>query len=340
LTAHHLSSSCAANANAILIYSDAHVVDVVANYCGAHSVNPGATAAEETKRIIETEIPEIARLTASGDINAELIDVFCETGVFEIADSKAILEAGLKVGMKANFHGDELTPLAGAEMGASIGAVAVSHLEHVTSEGAAAMAKAGTVACVLPVVCCVTRAQVTSCRIVILCLAHFVSRYSATHHPTTKTHTHQHEQPNSHAHLHRYEHFRTLLPTTAYVLRIDVPPARMLIDAGVAVALGSDFNPNAHCLSMPHVMNLACVTMRMTMDEALIAATINAAASMCRAETHGSLEAGKHGDFVVVDAADWRHLIYEQVDPPIAAVYKQGALVFSRGANVTATLRK
>jgi hypothetical protein len=46
---------------------------------------------------------------------------------------------------------------------------------------------------------------------------------------------------------------------------------------GVAVALGSDFNPNAHCLSMPFVMNLACVTMRMTMNEALVAATINSA---------------------------------------------------------------
>ena len=43
------------------------------------------------------------------------------------------------------------------------------------------------------------------------------------------------------------------------------------------MALGSDFNPNAHCLTMPFVMNLACVTMRMTMNEALVAATINAA---------------------------------------------------------------
>lgn len=56
-----------------------------------------------------------------------------------------------------------------------------------------------------------------------------------------------------------------LLPTTAYVLRLERPPARKMIDAGVPVALGSDFNPNAHCLSMPFVMNLACVTMKMTM---------------------------------------------------------------------------
>jgi imidazolonepropionase len=49
---------------------------------------------------------------------------------------------------------------------------------------------------------------------------------------------------------------------------------------GVPVALGSDFNPNAHCMSMPMVMNMACVNMRMTMKEALVAATINAAGTV------------------------------------------------------------
>ncbi len=43
-----------------------------------------------------------------------------------------------------------------------------------------------------------------------------------------------------------------LLPTTAYVLRLEPPPARKLIDNAVPVALGTDFNPNAYCLSMPH----------------------------------------------------------------------------------------
>lgn len=68
-----------------------------------------------------------------------------------------------------------------------------------------------------------------------------------------------------------------LLPTTAYVLRLEPPPARKMIQNNVPVALGSDFNPNAHCISMPHVMNLACILMKMTMNEALVAATINAA---------------------------------------------------------------
>ena len=68
-----------------------------------------------------------------------------------------------------------------------------------------------------------------------------------------------------------------LLPTTAYILRLECPPARKFIDNLVPVALGSDYNPNAHCMSMAHVMNLACVTMKMTMNESLVAATLNSA---------------------------------------------------------------
>jgi imidazolonepropionase len=115
-----------------------------------------------------------------------------------------------------------------------------------------------------------------------------------------------------------------LLPTTAYVLRIEYPPARKLIDAGVPVALASDYNPNAHCMSLPFVMNLACVQMRMNMNEALVACTINAAAGLGKNDSHGSLEVGKFGDCVIIDAENWEHIIYEIGNPPIHAVIKQG----------------
>lgn len=121
-----------------------------------------------------------------------------------------------------------------------------------------------------------------------------------------------------------------LLPTTAYILRIPYPPARRMIDQGVPIALGTDFNPNAHCLSMPFTMNLACVNMHMTMNEALSAATLNAAASMGKSADYGSLEKGKFGDIIILDCQRWEHLIYEMIDPPISQVYKKGRLVFSR----------
>lgn len=120
--------------------------------------------------------------------------------------------------------------------------------------------------------------------------------------------------------------FAVLLPTTKYILKLPSPPAREMIRAGVPVALGSDFNPNAHCMSMPMTMNMACVLFGMTMNEALVGATINAAASIDRGATHGSIEVGKHADLVLLRATQWEQVIYEMVDPPIEFVVKNGAV--------------
>ncbi|KAJ8381536.1 hypothetical protein SKAU_G00023140 [Synaphobranchus kaupii] len=102
-----------------------------------------------------------------------------------------------------------------------------------------------------------------------------------------------------------------LLPTTAYILRLPQPRARDMLDCGVIVALGSDFNPNAYCCSMPMVMHLACVNMRMAMNEALAAATINAAYALGLSQSHGSLEVGKQGDLLLINSSRWEHLIYQ-----------------------------
>eukprot|EP01097_Dermamoeba_algensis_P010143 TRINITY_DN7390_c0_g1_i1.p1 TRINITY_DN7390_c0_g1~~TRINITY_DN7390_c0_g1_i1.p1 ORF type:complete len:437 (-),score=87.41 TRINITY_DN7390_c0_g1_i1:58-1254(-) len=123
--------------------------------------------------------------------------------------------------------------------------------------------------------------------------------------------------------------FAVLLPTTAYILRLVPPPARKMIEGNVPVALGSDYNPNAHCVSMPFVMNLACVNMRMSMNEALVAATINSAAALGISDSHGSIEVGKRGDFVLLSAPKWEHVIYQLVDPPISSVFKGGKPVWS-----------
>ena len=97
----------------------------------------------------------------------------------------------------------------------------------------------------------------------------------------------------------------TLLPTAAFYLKLArFAPARMLIDRGVAVALATDVNPGGgFSPSMPFAVALACFGMRLTFEEALVAATINAAYSLDRHERVGSLEAGKQMDAVVVDGA-------------------------------------
>lgn len=121
-----------------------------------------------------------------------------------------------------------------------------------------------------------------------------------------------------------------LLPSTAYLMRLAPPPARKLIEGGVPVALGSDFNPNAFCLSMPMTMNLGCVLLKMSMEEALVASTLNAAYAINREKDYGTLEVGKFGDCLILDAPRWEHVIYEMCDPPITHVVKKGDVVYHK----------
>ena len=93
-----------------------------------------------------------------------------------------------------------------------------------------------------------------------------------------------------------------LLPVAAFYLKLDrFAPARMLIDRNVPVALATDVNPGGgFSPSMPFAMSLACFDMNMTLEESLVASTLNAAWSLDRADSVGSLEVGKLMDAVVV----------------------------------------
>lgn len=119
----------------------------------------------------------------------------------------------------------------------------------------------------------------------------------------------------------------TLLPIAAFYLKLGrFAPARMLIDRGVAVALATDVNPGGgFSPSMPFALSLACFGMRLTFEEALVGATINAAYSLDRHDRIGSLEPGKQLDAVVVDgpAIDLIRVGAET----IRAVVKKGRLV-------------
>jgi imidazolonepropionase len=119
----------------------------------------------------------------------------------------------------------------------------------------------------------------------------------------------------------------TLLPSAAFYLKLGrFAPARALIDAGVPVAVATDVNPGGgFSPSMPFAMTLACFGMGLTFEESLAAATINAAYSLDRADSVGSLEPGKLMDAVLV-AGDAIDLIRVGADA-IAGVIKRGALV-------------
>jgi imidazolonepropionase len=119
----------------------------------------------------------------------------------------------------------------------------------------------------------------------------------------------------------------TLLPAAAFYLKLGrFAPARALIDAGVTVALATDVNPGGgFSPSMPFAITLGCFGMGLTFEEALAAATINAALSVDRAETVGSIEAGTQMDAVVIDG-DAIDLIRVGA-PAIAGVIKKGRIV-------------
>ena len=122
----------------------------------------------------------------------------------------------------------------------------------------------------------------------------------------------------------------TLLPSAAFFLKLGrYAPARMLIENDVAVALASDLNPGGGFTpSMPFVMTLACFGMNLTLEEALVGATLNAAAAIDRADTIGSLETGKQLDAVIV--AGMLTDLLRVGGPVIKHVVKRGRVAHTR----------
>jgi imidazolonepropionase len=121
-----------------------------------------------------------------------------------------------------------------------------------------------------------------------------------------------------------------LLPGSVYSLgKTRYPPAREMIEAGLAVVLATDFNPGSSPTpSMPMVLSLAATQMKMTPAESLTAATINPAYSLNRGDQIGSLEPGKRGNFAVYECADYREIAYYFGVSQTHSVYVSGKRVF------------
>lgn len=104
----------------------------------------------------------------------------------------------------------------------------------------------------------------------------------------------------------------TLLPAANYFLGLDnFPPARKLLDAGVAVAIATDYNPGtAPTPSMPFVLSVACTHMKMSPAEAITAASYNGACALRLQGRKGSIEAGKDADIAIFEAENYRELAY------------------------------
>ena len=120
-------------------------VDVVPTFLGAHAVPPGMQAQAHVDEVCATMIPAIA---AEG--LAEAVDVFCEDIAFTPAQARQVFEAALAHGLKLKIHTEQLSNQHGAELAAGFGALSADHVEHLDEAGIAAMARAGTVAVLLP----------------------------------------------------------------------------------------------------------------------------------------------------------------------------------------------
>ncbi len=124
----------------------------------------------------------------------------------------------------------------------------------------------------------------------------------------------------------------TLVPGANYFLGLEkFPPARKLIDAGVAVALATDYNPGSSpTLSMPFVLSLACTHLKMSPAEAIAAATMNGAWALRVQERKGSIEPGKDADLAVFDVADYREIAYWIASNRCAFSILNGTITASR----------
>ncbi|MFJ7940599.1 imidazolonepropionase [Peribacillus sp. NPDC096622] len=240
-----------------------HPIDLVPTFMGAHAVPKDYKGRED--EFVDHLINDMLPIVAEEKL-AEFNDVFCEKGVFTPEQSERILKAGKKYGLIPKIHADEIEPYGGAELASKIGAISAEHLLKASEEGIQAMAKSGTIAC--------------------------------------------------------------LLPATALYLREDAAPGRRMVDEGVAVAISTDCNPGSSpTTSMPLVMNLACISMRLTPAEALTAATYNAACAINRQEKVGSLEVGKQADVVLWNVENYQELQYLFGVNHVKTVWKNGVQV-------------
>lgn len=120
----------------------------------------------------------------------------------------------------------------------------------------------------------------------------------------------------------------TLLPTTAFCLKEPFARAREMIDSGCAVALATDFNPGSgFTFSVPLMIGLAVIYMKMSAEEAITALTLNGAAAVDRADRIGSLEVGKQADMVLLQYPSYKFLPYHTGINIVEKVIKKGKLV-------------
>ncbi len=129
-----------------------HPVDLVATFLGAHAVPPeyeGQTDAY-VDRVVEEMVPAVAAFARERGQPLPFIDVFCEQGIFDVAQTRRVLEAGQAHGMPLKVHADEFAALGGTRLAVELGAVSADHLVRTPEEDIRLLGQSDTVAVGLP----------------------------------------------------------------------------------------------------------------------------------------------------------------------------------------------
>ncbi|MBV9408807.1 MAG: imidazolonepropionase, partial [Candidatus Eremiobacteraeota bacterium] len=221
-------------------------ITVRTTYLGAHVVPPEYADRRDAylDLVCDEMLPRVAR-----EGLADAVDVFCDTIAFTPRETARVLDAAKRVGLAVKVHADQIGDTGAAALAAAHGALSADHVEHASEDGIAALARAGTVA--------------------------------------------------------------VLLPGAYYYLRETTkPPVAALRAHGVPIALATDCNPGTSpVLTLPTVLNMACVLFGLTPEESLIGATRNAARALGLTD-RGELRPGARCDLALWDVDSPAELCY------------------------------
>lgn len=236
-------------------------IKVVANFLGAHAVGRAYTGrqSEYVDHIINDMLPAVAKENL-----ADFIDVFCDEGFFTPDETRRLLQAGAKYGLRGKIHGEELAVSGGVEVAVECNALSVDHLEAMDNRDIELLRNSETIP--------------------------------------------------------------TALPGTSFFLNMPFAPGRKMIEAGLPLAIASDYNPGSTPSGdMKFAVSLACIKMRLMPAEAINATTLNSACAMGISEDYGSITKGKVANFYITDPIPSIDFIpYAYTTPIIRRIFLKG----------------
>lgn len=236
-------------------------------FLGAHALPK--EYAGDSNGYIQRVVQSLPRLKKEGLVDA--VDGFCETIGFSLEQIRQVFTEAKRLGLPCKLHAEQLSNQKGARLAAEFNALSADHLEYIDDASIQAMAKANTVA--------------------------------------------------------------VLLPGAYYFLNeTKCPPIERFRQYQVPMAVGTDANPGSSPTdSLVLMLNMACVLFKLTPQEALLAATLNAAKALGIENHYGSLTPGKKADLVVWSISDPQELVCRFGEPPCQKVFKHGNLIYEQG---------